>query len=363
MFWLVVLAVIGLVIGIIYAKPFGGSNSSSTAVTDNEYPISYQTVLKEPIQSQTQVDATLGYAGSYTVINQAQGTVTELPTVGQVIKEGQVLYQVDGSPVVLLYGDVPAYRSLSLSTTSTATTGADVQELNADLVLLGYATSSEIDPYSDEFTWWTKYALEKLQSHLGESDSGVLALGQAVFLPTALLVSNDASTLGGPAQPGGQIITGSSDTPQVSIALDASQQGELKVGDSVSVTLPDNQNIAGVVSSVGTIATTPSDNGQGGSSPTIPVTVNLTDPSEAGGLDQAPVEVTITLESVPSAYVVPVDALLALGSGGYAIEEVSSKGVHSYVPVSLGIFDDADSLVQVSGPGLAEGQRIVVPNV
>jgi hypothetical protein len=31
------------------------------------------------------------------------------------------------------------------------------------------------------------------------------------------------------------------------------------------------------------------------------------------------------------------------------------------VPVTLGLFDDADGLVQVSGPGIAAGLRVVVP--
>ncbi len=57
----------------------------------------------------------------------------------------------------------------------------------------------------------------------------------------------------------------------------------------------------------------------------------------------------------------PVDALLALASGGYAVEEVAEGGVHHLVAVSIGLFDDADGLVQVSGPGLAAGQRVVVP--
>jgi hypothetical protein len=32
------------------------------------------------------------------------------------------------------------------------------------------------------------------------------------------------------------------------------------------------------------------------------------------------------------------------------------------VPVSLGLFDDADGLVQVTGPGLVAGQKVVVPS-
>ena len=70
----------------------------------------------------------------------------------------------------------------------------------------------------------------------------------------------------------------------------------------------------------------------------------------------------ITNASVPNALVVPVDALLALSSGGYALEEIESNGTHQLVPVSLGLFDDADGLVQVTGSGVAAGQKIVVPN-
>jgi hypothetical protein len=59
--------------------------------------------------------------------------------------------------------------------------------------------------------------------------------------------------------------------------------------------------------------------------------------------------------------VVPVAALLALARGGYAVEQVTPRGGHHLVPVRPGMFDDAAGLVQVSGPGLAAGQRVVVP--
>jgi hypothetical protein len=58
---------------------------------------------------------------------------------------------------------------------------------------------------------------------------------------------------------------------------------------------------------------------------------------------------------------VPVNALVALAGGGYAVEEVDASGVHKLVAVSVGLFDDAAGMVQVSGSGLAAGQRVVVP--
>jgi len=73
------------------------------------------------------------------------------------------------------------------------------------------------------------------------------------------------------------------------------------------------------------------------------------------------VRVGITTATVPSALAVPVTALLAQPGGGYAVEVVSAGGTHHLVPVSLGLFDDADGLVQVSGSGLAVGQQVVVP--
>ena len=64
---------------------------------------------------------------------------------------------------------------------------------------------------------------------------------------------------------------------------------------------------------------------------------------------------------MPDALVVPVTALLAQSSGGYAVEVAAPGGANHLVPVSLGLFDDADGLVAVTGPGLAAGQAVVVP--
>jgi hypothetical protein len=90
------------------------------------------------------------------------------------------------------------------------------------------------------------------------------------------------------------------------------------------------------------------------------VDVTPSDPTATASWDQAPVQVGITTTSVPSALVVPVTALLAQSSGGYAVEVVSAAGTDHLVPVSLGLFDDADGLVQVTGSGLAAGQEVVV---
>jgi hypothetical protein len=175
-------------------------------------------------------------------------------------------------------------------------------------------------------------------------------------------VTSVTPTLGAAVQPGA-VLGVTSTSRQVTIALDAAQQSQIKVGDKVTITLPDNSTTPGVVSAVGSVATTPTDSGNGGGSqtPTVEVDVTPTRPAATGRLDQAPVQVSITTASVSDALVVPVASLLALAGGGYAVETVDSAGGHRLVPVSLGLFDDADGLVEVSGAGLARGRRIVVP--
>jgi multidrug efflux pump subunit AcrA (membrane-fusion protein) len=93
------------------------------------------------------------------------------------------------------------------------------------------------------------------------------------------------------------------------------------------------------------------------------VLVNPTDRAATGTWDQAPVNVTITTGAVTNALVVPVAALRAQTGGGYAVEVVGAGGVRRLVSVSLGLFDDADGMVQVSGTDLAAGQQVVVPHL
>jgi hypothetical protein len=272
------------------------------------------------------------------------------------VRQGTVLYQVSGAPVVLLYGTVPAYRNLS-----EGMTGPDVTELNADLVRLGYATRAALGPRPgwDYFSSETAYALELLQSHLEvTAPDGSLALGQAVFLPGAVKITALGTGVvpAGAATPGTVLLTASSTTPVVTLNLDVGQHSEVKAGDNVTISLPDGTTTPGVVSSVGTVGTTNSSSG----TTTIPVEVALTHPEAAGRLNQAPVTVSITTGRVSNVLVVPVNALLARPSGGYAVEE-TGPGSHHLVAVSVGMFDDAAGLVQVSGPGLASGQHVVVP--
>jgi hypothetical protein len=365
--WFVAFVVLvggGVVIAVV--DPFAGATPKVSV--DNAAPTSIATVARRTLSAHTQVDATLGYAGSYNIVNQTPGTITLLPAVGQVISQGQIIYKVDGHPVVLMYGQTPAYRELAEGARASDVTGPDVQQLNAALVALGFANQAQLDPSSNEFSAATKTAVKKLQASLGvptDAQNGALPLGSIVFQPGAARITTVPAqvTVGGAAQPGATILQATSMTRLVTIALEAAQQSQVKAGDAVTITLPDHRTTPGVVFSVGTVATTPSNdnNPSASSTPTIDVNVVPTRPGETGNLDQAPVAVSITTATAKDALVVPVTALLSLAGGGYGIEMIAPDGAHHIVPVTVGLFDDGDGVVQISGPGVAAGQRVVVP--
>jgi hypothetical protein len=125
----------------------------------------------------------------------------------------------------------------------------------------------------------------------------------------------------------------------------------------VNIVLPDGTHTTGKISSVGTVASAPPDSASGGTTsktPTVDVLITPNDPNAIGKLDGAPVSVAFTSQHKDNVLTVPVEALLALSEGGYAVETVDG----SLIKVDLGLF--ANGNVEVSGAGLHEGMRVKV---
>ena len=345
------------VVVVVLTDPFGGRQKPS-GVSDNASPTSLATVTRGSLSSHVQVAGTLGYTGHYSIVNQSSGMLTALPHVADVVRRGRSIYRVNGKPVILLYGRAPAYRTLVQGSS-----GRDVAALNANLVALGYATRAQIDPGSQWFTSATAHALRALQAGLGVPQTGSLALGDAIFLPAALRITAVPATLAAPAPPGGVVAQATSLKRRVTVAISAAQQSRVRIGGRVAITLADDRITGGVVTGVSTVATPPpsSSGGSGGGGATVEVKIRPTRPAATGRLDQEPVYVAITTAHVRRALAVPVHALLARGGGGYGVEIVDAHRTHRIVGVTLGVFADAEGLVQVSGRGLTAGQRVVVP--
>lgn len=316
---------------------------AQAAVNQDQTALANAQALAAPVQ------ATAGSGGT---------TYTGLPAVGAVIGHGQTLYSVDGRPVPLLYGSEAAHRVIT-----TGVSGTDVQQLEQDLIALGFANSTNLVA-DGTFTGADAAAVKRWQAALGVPQTGTVQLGDVVFLPASVRVTALHVSPGSPVSVGGQIMDVTSANKVVTIPLNPALGYQVKQGDAVTINLPDGHTrVPGKVSNVGTVATqqngNTTQNANGAPQTTLNVTVTPSDPNAIPNLDQAPVTVAITTQSARNVLAVPVNALLALAGGGYGVEVVEANGQRRLVTVQTGIFDS--SRAEVSGQGLSEGMTVVVP--
>lgn len=280
---------------------------------------------------------------------------TGLPKVGDVFRQGETVYHVNGRPVPLFLGDAPLWRALSAGVSD----GPDVRLLEKNLVALGFGKDLQVD---DKFTAGTEAAVKRWQKALGVPQTGRVDPSAVVVQAGPVRVSALKAAVGAPAQ--GEVATVSGTGRVVTVPMPVDKQALAKQGDKVSVRLPDGRSTPGTIVSVGTVATKDEGGGApGGGSPkaVVQVTVTLDKPEDAGTLDGAPVSVGFTSQSRKDVLSVPVNALVALAEGGYAVEVVDGPDAPpKLVAVTPGLF--ANGRVEVTGEGLAAGRKVRVPS-
>jgi peptidoglycan hydrolase-like protein with peptidoglycan-binding domain len=315
-----------------------------------------------------QEQGTLGFDGARTLQSSASGILTAEPAEGTTVTRDQRLYGVGLHPVRLFYGTVPLSRTLALGVSN----GKDVKQLESNLRTLGY------DPYhgmtiDDHFSAATQAAVERWQKAHKQTRTGRVTLADLVFLPGPVRIGTQHAKPGDRIGAGARLvdITGTTRIATVDLPADSDLA---HAGDKVTVELPDGSGTPGVITEVSTTATSSDSsssqsNGNGnsgsgsGNDATVAVTVRLTKPKASGGLDQAPVTVDFTRQRAKNVLAVPVAALVTLSTGGYAVD-VTSGGTVQRVAIKTGMFATngaGTGQVEISGPGISEGLRVVVP--
>jgi hypothetical protein len=370
-------ALVGGAVAGAVAVAYASGNSGGTASSpDGDGPVATAAVVRTDLSTTVQDGGSIGYDGSYAIaaLGGGGGVYTWLPEPGEVIRWDQPVYSVNNEPVPLLYGSIPAWRAFDVGMSG----GADVGELTRDLIALGYGDGLT---QSNQYTQATAAAVERWQARLDLPATGQIPLGGVVFEPGPIRVASVAPAVGSPVGgggAGGTVLTATGTTPVVIVDLDVAQEYLVKPGDSVQVVLPDGTTtVGGHIQTVGTVATCPGGGGIGtgtssagqspcssigsgtNSSPTVTVTITLDSTPPGAALDQAPVNVNITTQTADNVLAVPVNALLALQDGGFAVQVVTGKTSH-LARVTAGLY--SNNLVQVSGPGIAAGMRVEVPS-
>jgi peptidoglycan hydrolase-like protein with peptidoglycan-binding domain len=238
---------------------------------------------------------------------------------------------------------------LVVQTGSEPIEGGDVLQLQQALGRLGYAS-----PTTGVLDDSTTAAIVAWQTDIGAVADGVVDLGEVVFLPGPVRVTEAAVTVGKPVNNGSNVLSTSESQSVVLVELDASNQDLLAVDQIVQVEMPDRSVVDAVVTDIDRIARR-TNSGE----VVFDVTIQILDTSVGADLDQAPVDVLIVTDSRSQVVAVPVTALLALAEGGYAVEVDRGNGVTALVGVDPGLY--ADGWVEVITTGLAAGDMVVVP--
>lgn len=308
-------------------------------------------VVTTDVARRENVTGTLGRSGTHTVIAPGQGTVTWLPPVGTVIGRGGPAYEVDGRPVILFVGERPPWRAF----TAGMTDGTDVQQLEDNLAALGYGAGVTVDRHFSSATSW---AVRRWQEAVGLPVTGTVPLGQIVFVTGTMRVSGSEVRTGQSVGPGTVVQRGTGEQRAITAQVTTTVLASVRVGDPVVVILPGGATKTGTIASVGAVTQAP---GTPGTNPQPSALIVVTVPGEVDGVvEDAQVQVGITVEARRGVLAVPVPALRAIGPAEYEVL-VTDGGQTRHVPVDAGIFDQVTGLVEVSGEGLAAGQRVAVP--
>jgi len=180
--------------------------------------------------------------------------------LGGRVQPGHVIAEIDGRPIILLRGSLPAYRDLR-----EGDSGPDVTQLQTALIRLGYA---DFDP-SGYFGPSTAHALALLYEQLGYSvptyrkpvkkhakpptPTPYLPMGEVSFIPaaSALVVSSAAST-GSEVSAGQVVLRLAVGKPYVTGMLSAQQANLARAGIPARIAWPGAIK-AGVVARISTI--------------------------------------------------------------------------------------------------------------
>lgn len=322
-------------------------------------------VVRGDLRQATQVTGELGYGAPVTVTGRGPGIVTWLPSAGLTVRRGEQLYRVDDSPVAVLYGDLPLYRTLTADPAPPERdedededrkggddpppdvpllTGNDVDLVATNLAALGlYGGTTEDATYGSLLAG----AVADWQEARGLEGTGVLEPGEVVVVAGAVRV--DAVTAQVGADAAADVLTVTSTRRSIVLQASPDLARSLAPGRRVRVSLADGRRLRTRIVSIGGRAT--SDDESGGP-PTVAVVVEAARAGQLADAVLGPVTASITTAARKDVLQVPVTALLTLAGGGHAVER--SDG--TLVPVTLGMV--ADGLVEVTG--LEDGDTVVV---
>lgn len=138
------------------------------------------TVREGTLGRTVSLTATASWPALDSIYSPASGVVTEADAPSGLFEVGDILLRVEERPMVLIAGEIPAFRELSVGLE-----GRDVAALQDFLASLGYSVDSRRERYSD----LTLAAVSAWQQTLGLPGTGSVEFGDIIILPRNALAT------------------------------------------------------------------------------------------------------------------------------------------------------------------------------
>ncbi|MFI9105497.1 peptidoglycan-binding protein [Streptomyces fildesensis] len=313
------------------------------------------------LASGLKINGKLGHAAADEIAAQGAGTFTDLPKIGDQVRIGKPLYEVDAQPVVLFRGSRPFWRVVGKGMSD----GPDVRILERNLTDLGHAKAADL-AVDDHFTDATAEAVKRWQKTLGVPQTGRVEMGRVAVLPYGeARVEEVVAKLGTAVGSGGPVLKVTPPDVYATIKPNEEELPQLAPGSKVSVSLDVGGSIPGKITSIirdtgpdglGEKSKTP----DGSAKPAVLILL-MDQKGAAAALNSGRSGATVTVPEKKAAdvLVVPVTALLAMSGDGYGVEVVG-PGVTDpkLVRVEVGLI--VANQAEVRGQ-LKEGDKVVVP--
>jgi Putative peptidoglycan binding domain len=327
-------------------SPACDTSTTTPAVTPDTSPANGGPIGDAPTGNVPAAGARTGSSSSATSANSSASatritqTITSIIGLNATVQQGDVLYTVDGTPVVALDGALPAWRSLSTSSVD----GPDIAQLEASLVALGYDPDLKVT-VDNHFDSSTRTMVKAWQVGLGVEATGKVDLGSVVFLPTSTAVSSVDRLVGDTVGEGDIVLTLAAPTQEVLLDVPAGDEAQVIPGLTVDI-----GDVQGTVSRLrsadrdGTVVV---------EAVVIPVT-----PIE-NATNGTSVKVTITLQNDTGVLIAPAEALVSRLDGTYAVQAQTADGSAKWLTVEL--LGVSGGNVAIRGADLSEGTVLLLP--
>lgn len=339
-----VVAVLAGAAGGFLVAELGDGSEPTEALVETIDTATSEVLVTDLVQTET-LQGELRFADQRVLLAQMAGTITAVGDPGDVVRLGDLAYEIDGGGVIVIEGERPQWRPFIDGMDD----GDDVLQLETYLAGAGY----EIEEPDNEFDDETLAAIEAWQEDRGVEVTGSVPLGGLLFVETGFRIGEVFTPTATPVAPGVAVYRITSRAQEVVIELDPRDLDLVSEGSDVTVTLPSGDVIPGVITEIGAVVRRVDVGPDAPNVLDVTVSVDTTDVD----LERAPVDVEVESDRASGVLAVPVRALITLSDGGYAVQ-VDTGGDIRLVGVTIGDF--ADGLVEVDG-ALAEGDLVVVP--